>query len=241
MTSQALSIVIPAYNEGERLGPTLSHMMEYVVGAGLTAEIVVVDDGSTDNTAGIAESSGTNRVPVRVLRHEQNRGKGSAVRTGVLTADGAQILVCDADLATPIEDIERLQPWVEQGFDIAIGSRDMPDSSLDPPQGALRRSLGAAFRTLRRRLLLPKIQDTQCGFKLFQRRAARDVFEKLSIGGWLYDCEALALAEQLGYRIKEVGVHWRNHPDSRVRVVPTALAAVPTLLAIRRRVRTVGR
>lgn len=241
MASRELSIVIPAYNEGARLGPTLAQMAAYVIGAGVHAEIVVVDDGSADNTAEIAESGGTSRVPVRVLRHERNRGKGSAVRTGVLTADGEQILVCDADMATPIEDIERLQPWVEQGFDIAIGSRDLSDSSLDPPQGAMRRSLGAAFRTLRRRLLLPKIQDTQCGFKLFRRHAAREVFEKLTIEGWLYDCEALALAEQFGYRIKEVGVHWRNHPDSRVRVIPTALVALPTLLAIRRRVRAVGR
>ena len=118
---------------------------------------------------------------------------------------------------------------------MAIGSRDLPDARLDPPQPVARRLMAWGFRTLRRLLLLPELWDTQCGFKLFSRPAARSIFTRLTIDGWLFDCEALGLAQRLGYRIKEVGVVWRNRPHSRVRPLREALGALPTLLHIRRR------
>ena len=157
----------------------------------------------------------------------------------MLAAAGTHLLMSDADLSTPIGEVVKLCDWLERGYDVVIGSRDRPESRLDPPQPWRRRLPAWAFRALRRRLLLPELRDTQCGFKLFRREAAREVFARQTVDGWLFDCEVLALADRLGYRIKEVGVTWRHHPHSRVSVWRTMFTALPTLLAIRRRVRHV--
>jgi hypothetical protein len=153
----------------------------------------------------------------------------------MLAATGELVLMCDADLSTPVAEVERLLEWLERGYAVVIGSRDMRESVLDPPQPRLRRWAAWGFRAIRRRLLLGELRDTQCGFKLFRREAAQQIFSRQTIDGWLFDCEVLGIAERLGYRIKEVGVVWGNNPDSRVKPVREALLAVPTLLAIRRR------
>jgi dolichyl-phosphate beta-glucosyltransferase len=171
---------------------------------------------------------------VRLLVNPQNRGKGHSVRRGMLEAAGATFLMCDADLSASLDELGKLTPWLERGFDIVIGSRDMPDSLLDPPQPPLRRWAATAFRELRRRVLLPELRDTQCGFKLFKRAAAREIFSRQTIDGWLFDCEALGIADRMGYRIKEVGILWRNHPDTRVRGLRDSPAALRDLLRIRR-------
>ncbi len=201
----------------------------------------MVDDGSRDGTCDIVRRFAAEPLDVRLLVNAANRGKGYAVREGMLAATGGLVLMCDADLSTPIEELEKLLSWLERGYDVVIGSRDMPESVLDPPQPLLRRWLAWRFRAIRRRLLLRELRDTQCGFKLFRRDAAREIFSRQATAGWLFDCEVLGIAERLGYRIKEVGVIWRNNPDSRVKPVREALLAVPTLLAIRRRLAKVSK
>ncbi len=233
----SLSIVIPAHNEASRLGPTLDRIGEYLAAAGHRAETIVVDDGSRDETAEIARGHDRPGPPVRVIITPANRGKGHAVRTGVLAAGGDVILMCDADLSAPIEELEKLLPWLDRDCDIVIGSRDMPDSVVNPAQPPLRRWLAAGFRWLRRRVLLPDLRDTQCGFKCFRRQVAREVLRQQQVDGWLFDCEVLAIARHLGYRVKEVGIVWRDNRHSRVKPLRVAWGALPTLLRIRRRLR----
>lgn len=230
-----LSVVIPAYNEARRIGSTLRRIRDYAAAAPGRWELVVVDDGSVDGTAQVVQRLEPGRLAVRLLVNPANRGKGYSVRRGMRAAAGDRLLLSDADLSTPIEEVAKLLPWLERGYDVVIGSRDLPDSVLDPPQPLPRRLAAWAFRGLRRRLLLPEVRDTQCGFKLFTRPAAEAVFGRATVDGWLFDCEVLGLAVRLGYRVREVGVVWRNHPHTRVNAVREAARAVPTLLAIRRR------
>ena len=236
-----LSIIVPAYNEARCIATTLARIRSYAVDRNRRCEVIVVDDGSADGTSDIVRRFAAEPLVLRLLVSPANRGKGHAVREGTLAATAELALMCDADLSTPIEELEKLLSWLERGYDVVIGSRDMPESLLDPPQPRLRRWLAWGFRAIRRRLLLPELRDTQCGFKLFRGGAARDVFSRQTVDGWLFDCEVLGLADRLGYRIKEVGVVWGNNPDSRVKPVREALLAVPTLLAIRRRLAKVSK
>lgn len=233
--SPSLSIVIPAYNEAARIGVTLERIRDYALRTDTGCEIIVVDDGSRDATADVVRQVAAQAPAVRLLANATNRGKGYSVRQGVLAATGDVVLMCDADLSAPIEELEKLLPWLDHGCDVAIGSRDLPDSRLDPPQPLLRRWAAWAFRAIRRRVLLPELRDTQCGFKCFRREAAQAIFARQTIDGWLFDCEVRGLADRLGYRIKEVGVVWRHDPVSRVQPLREAPFALPTLLRLRHR------
>lgn len=239
MPDARISIVIPAFNEARRLGGTLDRVRAYAAERGGIREVIVVDDGSTDGTGGIPQLHAEGAGRVLVLRNDRNRGKGYSVRRGVEAAQGDLVLMCDADLATPIEEVEKLAPWIDRGYDVVIGSRDQPESRLDPPQPLGRRLASWGLRAVRQRLMLPALRDTQCGFKLFTRRAAREAFSRLRDEGWLFDCEVLGIAERLGYRIREVGVVWRDGGDSRVKLWSALWRSIPELLAIRRRLRSV--
>ncbi len=221
------SIVVPAYDEAARLGSTLDQIAAYH--AGIDVEVIVVDDGSRDATAAIAAAAGA-----RVLRHAINRGKGAAVRTGVLAATGDRVLVCDADLATPIEAVARLDAALDAGADLAIGSRHLAESRIEVPQPWPRRVLGLGFRGLVRYGLGIDARDVMCGFKLMTRAAGRDLFTRAQVDRWAFDVEILYLARDR-WRVAEVAVPWRHVDGSRVALGSAGPRAALDLIAIRRR------
>jgi len=206
-----ISVVIPAFNEARRLPATLDRIGAYLAAQGAAHEILVVDDGSSDGTADVARGEA-----VRVLRHEPNRGKGYAVRRGMLAAAGARRLMTDADLSTPIEELSKLEVEIDQGFDVAVGSRALPGARIEVHQPAYREAMGRAFNVLVQAILLPGLHDTQCGFKLFTARAAEAAFGACRLDGFSFDVEALFVARRLGLRIAEVPVRWRNDAATRV-------------------------
>jgi dolichyl-phosphate beta-glucosyltransferase len=228
-----LSVIIPAYNEAQRLQGSLERVVAYLDQQSFTSEVLVVDDGSTDDTATIARNYAGEHAAVRILRYTPNRGKGHAVRVGMTEANGQLMLLCDADLSTPIEELEKLAAFVGEGYDVVIGSRALPASELRVHQPWLRERLGRTFNLLVRLLGVRGFADTQCGFKLFTRRAARDVFPKLFIDRWAFDVEALLVALMMGYRIREVPVIWVNSPGSKVNVWGDAASTLRDLLRIR--------
>lgn len=230
-----LSVVIPAYNEAFRLDTNLQAVSAWLLAHCPCAEIVVVDDGSTDATAVVVADRQKGAIPVRLLRHERNRGKGAAVRTGILAAQGELILVSDADLSTPIAEADKLLARMTAGADVVIGSRVAAGASLLVPQGWLRQVLGKSFNRGLRVVGLTSYRDTQCGFKLWRREAAHPVFTAGRIDGFAFDVEVLLLAERAGYRIAEAGVLWLNSPQSRVRVVRDSLAMFLAVLGLRLR------
>lgn len=229
-----LSVVIPVYNEEARLGGTLTRIHEYLAAQSYKSEILVVDDGSTDRTVEVAKSAGADSR-LRLLCHEVNRGKGAAVRTGMAAARGQFALFSDADLSTPIEEIEKLWPKLGAGFDIVIGSRGLRESQIVVHQNIVRETMGRTFNLLVRLLVVPGIHDTQCGFKLFTRRAVDAVFPRCQLNGWAFDVELLALALSEGLRIAEVPVRWINSPNTRVKAFSASKQMFFDLLRLRRR------
>lgn len=211
--SLPLSVVIPAYNEENRLPGTLAAILLFLRARGRAFEIVVVDDGSTDQTVAIAEQAGPE---VRVLKNPGNRGKGYSVRNGMLSAQGEWRLMCDADLSTPIEELSALEEALQGGAQIAIASRAVEGAQLEKRQSIMRESSGRFFNLLVRWLHLKGIKDTQCGFKLFTAGAAEAAFRESRLDGFAFDVEALVLARRQGFTIREVPVRWRNDEQSRV-------------------------
>jgi dolichyl-phosphate beta-glucosyltransferase len=228
-----LSIVIPAYNEETRIGATVSRMLSYFDTQGFRYEILVVDDGSADRTREVVAATAAEHENVRILSYEDNRGKGHAVRYGMMQARGDYVLFSDADLATPIEEIEPLFAALREGFDITIGSRDMPGSKLVRRQSLIREMGGKLFNRCVQMLAVPGIRDTQCGFKLFTRAAARNVFRHCQIDNFSFDVEVLYLGRQLGYAIREVPVRWQHMEGSKVRFFRDAWRMFKTLWRIR--------
>jgi dolichyl-phosphate beta-glucosyltransferase len=212
--SPPLSVVIPAFNEAGRLPATLARVASFLAEHAPGSEIVVVDDGSRDGTAGRAAEAGAEGV--RVLRNDANRGKGFSVRRGMLEARGARRLMTDADLSTPIEDLPRLMARLDAGDDVAIGSRAVVGSNVLVHQPRLREAAGRLFNALVQGLLLPGLHDTQCGFKLFSAAAAQASFSRAQLDGFSFDVEVLYIARRAGLRIAEVPVTWRNDAATRV-------------------------
>lgn len=229
-----LSVVVPAYNEEKRIGFSLFRIKDYLQSRQLSAEVIVVDDGSTDRTAEVAREIMADYPEFRFISHPVNRGKGAAVRTGALQARGELVLFTDADLSTPIEELEKFLPLAREGYEVVIGSRALPESEIKERQGWLREHLGKGFNLLVRLLVLKGFKDTQCGFKLFQKEAAREIFFRLETEGFAFDVEILLLARKLGYKIAQVPVVWVNHPESRVRLIRGSLKMLGELIKIRR-------
>jgi dolichyl-phosphate beta-glucosyltransferase len=209
-----LSVVIPAFNEEARLPPSLRRLLAHLEARTLPFEVVVVDDGSTDDTAARVAEMG--HPAVRITRNERNRGKGYSVRRGMLLARGARRLMTDADLSTPIEDLAALLERLEGGADVVIGSRAARGSQVLLHQPWYRENVGRLFNLLARFLAVPGFGDTQCGFKLFSARAAELIFARTRLEGFSFDVEALVVAVHLGLVVAEVPVTWRNDTASRV-------------------------
>jgi len=210
----ALSVVIPAYNEAKRLPRTLDRVIAYLREREASFEVLVVDDGSSDGTAGCVEARSDPRVTV--VRNETNRGKGYSVRRGMLRVGGARRLMTDADLSTPIEELARFQAHLDEGYDVVIASRALDGANIEVRQPWYRENMGRVFNLLVRLLVLPDLRDTQCGFKLFTARAAEVSFGPATHDGFSFDVESLFLARRAGLRILEVPVTWRNDAATHV-------------------------
>lgn len=230
MTIELVSVVVPAYNEGRRLGSTLEQITGYFRSQALPFEVIVVSDGSTDDTASVARTGGD---AVRLIELPENRGKGAAVRAGVAESRGRWILFTDADLATPIEQFHPVREKLEEGYDVVIGSRALPDSRIELPQPWYRERMGKTFNWILRRVLPLELKDTQCGFKLFDADAAKRLFRAGRIDGFAFDAEIVYLAKRLGYRVGELPVPWFDSIPSRVHPVWHSLQMLKDLVRIR--------
>lgn len=221
-------------NEEERLPETLAKIQAYLTATDQRAEIVVVDDGSTDNTASLVRDLSEKMRGLRLITYPRNRGKGYALRRGVLSSMGTVVLVTDADLSTPIEELETLKPHLScHGHHIAIGSRALPLSEIVEAQPPWRRGMGRLFNQIVKVLVIDDFKDTQCGFKLFSGDVARNLFHKARIDRFAYDVEILALARNHGYRVAEVPIRWHNSTASKVRPLLDSLQMLADLVKIR--------
>ena len=229
-----LSVVIPAYNEVDRLEPTLRRVIDFCRAERPSYQLLVVDDGSTDGTAALARRVGQGCPELRVIELDGNRGKGAAVRAGMLAASGRRVLFSDADLATPIEEIGKLEERLAAGADIAIASRAAPGADIRVRQHPLRELMGRSFNLMVRVAGFGGIKDTQCGFKLFTREAAHDLFARAAVDGFAFDVEILWLARGR-YRIAEVPVVWRHVEESKVSPGTDAARMFADILRLRLR------
>jgi glycosyltransferase involved in cell wall biosynthesis len=228
-----LSIVIPSYNEELRLPATLERIAEYLATIALRTEVVVVDDGSRDRTAAVAESFRSKLPGLRVLSNGSNRGKGYSVRHGMLEACGDIVLFTDADLSAPIEESDKLVAALKQGYDVAIGSRAMDRSLISTHESLFREFAGIIFNKIVRVVLRLPFVDTQCGFKAFRRDRCRIIFEQQRIEGFGFDPELLYLARHHGLKSIEIPVRWGHSPATKVNMLSDSMKMFVDIFAIR--------
>ena len=235
-----LSLIVPAYNEEKRLPASLERMGAYLAVRDFSFELLVVDDGSHDATREVVRAFASTRSWVRLVHYDDaagkpvNRGKGYAVRQGVLASAGRDVLFSDADLSTPIEEMEKLLPPIARGeCDIAIASRALPESKLAIHQPWYREMMGRSFNKVVQQLIGTSIVDTQCGFKAFRGEVARRLFSLALIDGFGFDTEIIYLARKFGFRVEEIGVIWRHMDDSRVNPILAPFAMLREVLEVR--------
>ena len=233
--SSRLSIVVPAYNEEQRLPRTIEAIERYLAEKGIPYELILVDDGSVDGTRMIMDRAAERNPSVRVEALPRNRGKGRAIATGVAVARGSEILVTDADLSTPIEELDKLRTALHGGAGVAIGSRALRGSRVEISQPVYRVLMGKVFNLLVQVVLLPGIWDTQCGFKLFRADVAHEVFAGLTTDGFGYDPEVLYHAKKRGVKIAEVPVVWRNSAPTKVMPIKSSFDMFVHVIRIRLR------
>jgi dolichyl-phosphate beta-glucosyltransferase len=226
-----LSIVVPAYNEEGRLPQTLPRIVDFLQAQAYPSEVLVVDDGSGDSTASVAEKIAADAPLVRLIRNE-HRGKGYAVKTGAMAASGDYIFLCDADLSMPIEEVTNFLPPLLEDYDVAIGSREVEGARRYDEPG-LRHLMGRVYNTLVRLLAVRGFQDTQAGFKCFAREAAHEMFPYQTMDGFGFDVEILFIAQKRGYRIIEVPINWYYMSNSRVSPVGDSVRMFREILEVR--------
>lgn len=231
MESIYLSIVIPIFNEEKRLPKTLEQVFNYLYSQSYPSEVILVENGSTDRSFEIAQAH-LAIYPQLVVLREQRRGKGLAVRRGMLAAKGTYRFMCDADFSMPATEIPRFLPPALDGYDIAIASREAEGAErFNEPY--YRHFVGRIYNWLIRKIALPGLHDTQCGFKCFQYEIAEELFRSQTISGWSFDVEVLFIARRKNYRIVEVPIHWYFNPDSKISVLRDSARMAFDLLKIR--------
>lgn len=232
-----ISIIIPAYNEEKRISESIKRINDYINLKGWEFEIIVVDDGSLDNTLAVVDSLSSKIPQIKLISYPVNMGKGFAVRTGVLESKGDLVLISDADLSTPIEEIEKLIPAIDVSKGgkcaVVIGSRALPESQIVIRQPWWREIMGKTFNRLVRFLIIDGFVDTQCGFKLFDGESARRIFKVAKVKRFAFDVEILLIAKKMGYFIKEVPVKWLNSAQSKVNPVFDSLQMFKDLIKIK--------
>lgn len=230
MNTPFLSIIIPAHNEEKRLPRTLEQVFSFLKLQSYTSEVVVVENGSSDRTLEIAKQF-SDLYPNLVVIKEEQRGKGNAVKRGMLSARGEYRFICDADLSMPIEDLQKFLPPALENFDVAIGSREAP-GAIRYNEPSYRHIGGRAINLVIRMLILPGLNDTQCGFKCFNARTTESLFNQQTLNGWSFDIELLYLARRKKLRIREVPIHWYFHSDSKVNAIRDALRMISDIFRI---------
>ncbi|MBI5049031.1 MAG: glycosyltransferase family 2 protein [Deltaproteobacteria bacterium] len=228
-----LSIVIPAYNEEALIEKTLKEVVKYLEEKSFFYEVIVVCDGCKDNTAGLAKEAAKANSKIRVLDRKANMGKGFSVREGCLEARGDYIVFTDADLSTPIQEVEKLLKYLQQGYDIAIGSRALKESDIRIHQPWYRETMGKTFNLFVQAITIKGVKDTQCGFKGFKKEVVQNVFSRQTINGFGFDVEVLYIAGKFGYKIKEVPIRWLNRKESKVNPLTHSLQMMTDLIRIR--------
>ncbi len=214
-----LSVIIPAYNEEKRLPTTLESVHKFLTDSERSFEIIVVDDGSSDGTKDVVNAFAGEHCGIRLITHRPNQGKGYSVRAGMLKAEGDLLLLDDADGASPIEELIRLEEAIQGGADVAIGSRAKPGNETVVRALSHRKHMGNTFNLVVQKLVLSGIYDTQCGFKLFKRDVAGQLFSLATLNRYAFDVEILFLARLKGYKIAEVPINWTNVEGSKINLV----------------------
>src|SRR3989344_7543257 len=225
-----LSIIIPVFNEEKRIASALKKVSEFLAKKKFDYEIIIVDDGCSDNTIKCALDTG---VKINIIKNAVNLGKGGAVRNGMLAASGDYLLFTDVDISTPMEELDNFLPWLSKGFDVVIGSRSINGADVRVRQPLYRELMGKFFNKLVRLLTVRGIIDTQCGFKLFTKKCGYEVFSKQKINSFCFDVEVLFLAKKFGYNVKELPVIWCNDVGTTVNPVKDSLRMLKDLFRIR--------
>ena len=231
MTNPLLSIVIPAYNEEQRLPETLKAIHTFLQKQTYPAEVLVVENGSNDRTLAIAQEYSRSMPEVHAL-HCEKRGKGVAVIQGMLAAKGDYRFICDVDLSMPIEEVNKFLPPLLKDGAVAIASREAPGAKrYNEPE--IRHIVGRIFNLMVRLIALPGLQDTQCGFKCFRADVVEKVFPRMTMQGWTFDVEALVIARRMGYKIIEIPIPWYFNPKSKIKVLRDSFTMASDLITIR--------
>ncbi len=226
-----MSIVVPAHNEGWRLPDTLGTLFSFLTHQSYKAEVLVVENGSSDDTGRVVERLAERFEGLRLIKLEL-AGKGRAVRAGVLQSSGSIVFLCDADLSTPAAEISRFIETLKSGYDVVVGSRE-GSGAIRYGEPEYRHVMGRLFNRVVQTLAVPDVHDTQCGFKAFTSHAASDLFRRQTITGWAFDVEILYLARKLGYRIAELPVEWRFNNDTKVRAFHDTISMVREIASVR--------
>ncbi|MBI4250196.1 glycosyltransferase family 2 protein [Candidatus Uhrbacteria bacterium] len=232
---KTISFILPAYNEENAIKHTVTSIAEYCDAKQYPYEIIIIDDGSTDGTYRLAGEITGKNASVKALRHTSNRGKGAAVRTGMAAAQGDILLFLDADGSTNVSELDSFFPYLKENYDVVIGSRYLPESTIGKKQPHLRVVIGRIGNLLIQLLLLPGVADTQCGCKVFSRKAAQQIFSRQTIDGWGFDMEILAIARLQGLQVKEVPISWFDATNraSRFRPMKDMLRTLAELCSIK--------
>ncbi len=232
MPAPKLSVVIPAYNEADRLRLTLPQIVKHFRSKRYSKELIFVDDGSSDSTSAYIKKHAAKTNLIRLISHSKNRGKGAALRTGIIASKGKWVLFMDADLSTPLTELDRFWKYSHK-YPVVIGSRKMAGAQVTRRQSFIRENLGKVFTFLTNHIATTGISDITCGFKLFQGKLARDLFTQSLLDDWSFDAEVLYLAQKYSQPIKQVPVAWQNDPRTKVNLLTDGVNSLAGLFRIR--------